>query len=231
MGHAGTAIAVLAALVAAIAAALLIAGTGGSGFTATPPIGESGGRPALRIPDGALRLDAQARRPIEDPDARWVRSAGRRLTPLLGRCEEGAPATIAARQVALVEATLWKAERVTIYRDAAAARAAMARLRRCRDHANRDGTATDWTIEPLGDIGEEALFVASLRTRDGEPLPGAHRGVVARQGRAIVWLVDFGPGSRRIAELADVPRYPSYAQASAQRLATAAWLRSPSRAR
>ena len=67
--------------------------------------------------------------------------------------------------------------------------------------------------------------VASLRTRDGAPLAGAHRGVVARQGRAIVWLVDFGPGPRRMQTPADVPRYASYARASARRLAAARWLK------
>jgi hypothetical protein len=92
---------------------------------ATPtPVGEGGGAPALTIPDGALRLDAQARRPM----------------------------------------------------------------------------------------------------RDAEPVAGAHRGVVARAGRAIVWFVDFGPGPRRMQQRADVPRYAAYAQASARRLAAAAWL-------
>ena len=217
--------AALAVLVAAIAAGVVIATTGGSGAAAVePPVGERGGPPALTIPEGALRLDALSREPIEDPDARWVRSAGRRLAPMLGRCEARAPATIAARQVALVDKTLWKAERVTVYRDARAARAVLAELRRCRDHATSDGTTTDWKIEPLHGIGDEALFVASLRTRDGEPLGGAHRGVVTRAGRAIAWFVDFGPGPRRMQEPADVPRYPSYARASAQRLAAAAWL-------
>jgi hypothetical protein len=218
-------IGVLAVLGAGVAAGLLFGGTGGSGQAATPsPVADGEGAPAIAIPDGVLRLDAKAREPTGDPEARWVRSAGRRLRPLLGRCEARTPGTIAARQVALVHPTLWKAERVSVYPDARAAGAVMARLRRCRDHANRDGTATDWTIEPLDGIGEEALFVGSLRTRDGRPVPGAHRGVVTRQGRAIAWFVDFGPGARRAPVLSDVPRYPSYARASAQRLATAAWL-------
>jgi hypothetical protein len=225
MDSARTRAAALAALVAALVAGVLIAGTGGSGSAAvSPPVGARGGAPAVAIPDGALRLDARSRERVEDPEARWVRSAGRRLTALLGRCESGAPPTIAARQVALVDKTLWKAERVSVYRDARAARAVMARLRRCRHHANRDGTATDWRIDPLAGIGDEALFVASLRTRDGEPVAGAHRGVVARAGRAIAWFVDFGPGLRRMAEPSDVPRYPSYARASARRLAAAAWI-------
>jgi hypothetical protein len=216
----------VAALAVALAAVLLLAGTGGSGFVASPPpVDEHGGAPALEIPDGTLRFDAMARERVEDPDARWVRSAGRRLTPLLARCEAGAPATIAVRQVALLEATLWKAERVAVYRDAGAAGAVMARLRRCREHADRDGTVTDWTVVPLSGIGEDALFVGSLRTRDGRPVPGAHRGVVARERHAIVWFIDYGPGSRRTPKLSDVPRYPSYASASARRLASAGLLR------
>ncbi|GIH95812.1 hypothetical protein ACFFMN_41125 [Planobispora siamensis] len=74
---------------------------------------------------------------------------------------------MAGRQIALVTPTLYKIERMTVYRDESGARAAMARYRRALDGRARrtrtDGTVTVWRWEPLA-IGQEALSVAGQRS-------------------------------------------------------------------
>jgi hypothetical protein len=207
----------------AAAVAVLLVAACGSAPEASPPLDAGGGVAALEIPANVLRFDARADRPVEDPDARWVRSSGRTLEPLFGRCAARAPETVAARQVALVEPTLWKVERLAVYRDAEAARTMMAQLGRCRRYEDGEGTVTEWSVQPLPDIGDEALFVGSRRRQDEDPVPGSHRGVVVREGRAVVMYVDFGPRTQ-LPERTDVARYEAAAGEIAWRLAQAPWL-------
>jgi hypothetical protein len=179
---------------------------------------------AAGIPEGLLWSESRTASPLDQDGFRWVRSDRRDLPPLLDPCG-GAPAdageAVAVRQVALVGPELWKAERLLLYADPAAAARAFAgqreALARCARHEDA-GTTTLWSTAPVT-AGDEALFVTGQRYRDGRGVPGNHRGVVVRAGRALVMYVDFGQRTRP-AVPADVSSHVDHAREVADRVAT-----------
>jgi hypothetical protein len=196
---------------------------------APPPITPSADSPSeVAIPRGMLTADAKSARPVADQGLRWERAEGRDLPTLISPCGEVLPSEadrVAGRQVVLVGTQLWKAERLVVYRDAAAARRALAERRdaldRCAHHPERDGVHTVWRWEPLR-LGDEAMFVAGQRMRGDEGLPGHHRAVLARQGRALAMFVDFGQ-ARAIADRSEVTSYERDAATVVARVRAAAW--------
>jgi hypothetical protein len=220
-------------LMAGAIAAVLVAGLyillrpgDGDARAAIPPpiapVSDGAGEP---IPDGLLLADARSARPLTEEGLRWERASGPDLPTLISPC--GGPLAsdadrVGGRQVALVADNRWKLERVVVYRDVAAARAAMVELdsalARCADPpGGPDGVRTVWRSEVLG-IGDEARFVAGQRMRGDRGLPGHHRGVIMRQGRTMVLFVDFGQ-ARHLADRSEVPAYERDAATMAERLA------------
>lgn len=183
----------------------------------------------VTIPEGFLLADAKSTRQVADQGLSWERAEGPDLPTLVSPCGGALPSDadrIGARQVALVRPHWsFKLERVVVYRDADAARRALAERRdalsRCANHPESDGVSTVWRWEPL-DIGEEAIFVAGQRTRGDGGLPGHHRGVLMRQGRTLVMFVDFGQ-ARGLAERAEVAEYERDAATMADKLRAAPW--------
>lgn len=182
----------------------------------------------VAIPDGFLTAEGIAATPPEDREARWHRSDAPNLPALVSPCGGALPsdqAWVGGRQLVLVHPSLWKAQRLVVYRDAAAARAAMterrAALRRCERQPNRDGTVTVWASRPL-DIGDEAMFVASQRVRGRHGVPGHGRGIVVRVDRSVVFFFDMGQLST-LARPAEVAHYLRDARTMAHRLANAPW--------
>jgi hypothetical protein len=226
---------VLGSLVAAaaLAAVLAFADDGGRPRPAGPPPltparDASPPAPKVAIPNGFLTAENIAATPPEDPEAHWHRSDAPNLPPLVSPCGGRLPtdaAWVGGRQLVLVHPSLWKAQRLVVYRDAAAARAAMNErrraLRRCARRLNRDGTTTIWASRPLR-IGDDAMFVASQRSRDGHGVPGHGRGVVMRVGRSVVFFFDMGQLAT-LAEPSEVPNHIRDARIMARRLATAPW--------
>jgi hypothetical protein len=225
----------LAAVAGAAAALLVATGSGGQEPPAVPPPtaatrGPTPGR--VTIPAGFLEVEEAAAKPLDQPGVRWVRSEEPGLTALVSPCGGSPPsdrARVGGRQVALVGPSLWKVTRLVVYRDVAAARRAMserrAALRACRRHRERDGAVTVWSWQRLA-IGDEAMFVTSQRFRGEGAVPGSHRGVLTRQGRAVVMFVDFGARTQP-SPLAEVARYQRAARATAAKLAAARWAQAP----
>jgi hypothetical protein len=184
----------------------------------------------VTIPRGFLTAEQAAAKPPEDPDVRWHRSDAPNLPPLVSPCG-GRPRSDAAwvggRQLVLVHPSLWKAQRLVVFRDVAAARAAMAERRaalsRCRRRSNRDGTTTVWTSRALR-IGDEAMFVASQRYRGDRGVPGHGRGVVMRKGRTVTFNFDMGQATAP-ADLGEVANHVRDARVMARRLGAARWAR------
>jgi hypothetical protein len=183
-----------------------------------------------RIPDGFLMGDARSTRPLQEEGVRWKSAEGADLPTLLSAC--GGPLAsdadrVGGRQVALVNTDrLWKLERVTVYRDTAAASAAVAELRSTLDTcaegpAGADGVRTVWRWEALN-IGEEAIFVAGQRQHGDRGLPGHYRGVVLRQGRSLVLYLDFGQATT-LADRSEVAGHERDAAAMADKLRAAPW--------
>jgi hypothetical protein len=219
-------------VVAGVAAGLYLAARPDVPAAVPPPITPSADSPSeVEIPRGMLTADAKSARPVADQGLRWERAAGRDLPTLISPCGEPLPSEadrVAGRQVALVGPQLWKAERLVVYRDAAAARRALAERRdaldRCADHPDHpeaDGVHTVWRWEPLR-IGDEAMFVAGQRMRGEEGLPGHHRAVLAREGRTLAMFVDFGQ-ARAIADRSEVTGYERDAATVVARIRAAAW--------
>ena len=219
-----------AALVAAAvltAAALLWNGRGPDPVTPPPIMPTAGGAApaAFAIPEGFLWTEARTASPLDQPGFRWTRADGVDLPPLVNPCGGPPPGTgdrVAARQVALVGPTLWKAERLVVYRDPAAATRAFdehrAALRGCARHDEGDGTVTVWTTAPLA-LGEDALFVTGQRYRGDAGVPGNHRGVLMRAGRAVLMYVDFGQRTAP-ARVSDVDSHVAHAREMATRIVT-----------
>jgi hypothetical protein len=230
--------ALVAASIAAVAvlASVLAQGQTPSAVVApplTPARDDSPPPRRVTVPRGFLTAEQAAAKPPEDPDVRWHRSDAPSLPPLVRPCG-GRPRSDAAwvggRQLVLVHPSLWKAQRLVVYRDVAAARAAMAErraaLRRCRRRPNRDGTTTVWTSRALR-IGDEAMFVASQREDPTHPdrgVPGHGRGVVMRKGRAVVFNFDMGQATAP-ADLDEVANHVRDARIMARRLEAARWAR------
>jgi hypothetical protein len=194
----------------------------------TPARDDSPPARRVTIPKGFLTAENIAATPPADPEAHWHRSDAPNLPPLASPCGGRLPseaAWVGGRQLVLVHPSLWKAQRLVVYRDATAARAAMserrAALRRCRRRPNRDGTTTIWASRRLH-IGDDALFVASQRTRDDRGVPGHGRGVVMRVGRSVVFLFDMGQLTT-LADPTEVPNHLRDARIMARRLAAAPW--------
>jgi hypothetical protein len=195
-----------------------------------PPITPAAaGASEVTIPAGFLMADAKSERRVDDQGMHWDKAAGTNLPTLVNPCGGALPSdaeTVGARQVALVRPqALWKLERVVVYRDADAARRAIAERRdafsRCANQPEPDGVRTVWHFDPL-DIGEESIFVAGQRMRGDQGLPGHHRGILMRQGRTLVMFVDFNQ-ARGLAERAEVAQYESDAATMAGKLRTAPW--------
>jgi hypothetical protein len=182
----------------------------------------------VRIPKGFLTAEQAAAEPPEDPEVRWHRSDAPNLPPLVSPCGgrlRSDAGWAGGRQLVLVHPSLWKAQRLVVYRDEAAARAAMTELRsalrRCGRHANRDGTTTIWTSKPLR-LGDDALFVASQRQRDGRGAPGHGRGLVVRAGRTVVTWFDMGQATK-LADPGEITEQLSDARVMVRRIAAAPW--------
>jgi hypothetical protein len=207
----------------------VLAGQGDEERAVPPPIMPvEQSRSEITIPDGFLTADAKSARPVADQGLRWERAEGATLPTLVSPCGGGLGSEgerVAGRQVALVAPQLWKLERLVVYRDVGAARRAMGERRealsRCANHPEGDGVSTVWRWEPL-DIGEEAMFVAGQRVRDGRGLPGHHRAVLMRQGRSLAMFVDFGQ-ARTLADRSEVTSDERDAAVVAQRLRHAVW--------
>ncbi|HEX6681265.1 MAG TPA: hypothetical protein VF062_00605 [Candidatus Limnocylindrales bacterium] len=197
----------------------IVAGTGAA------PIS---GQPAVTIPEGFLLTEARSAIPLNQEGFGWTRADNVNLPAQLDPCGEGPTgqsAIAGVRQLALVGPTLWKSERLTVYRDVAAATQAMAThreaLQRCAHHDEGDGIRTEWSWQPL-DLGEESFFVTGQRYRGAQGVPGNHRGVVMRQGRALLQYVDFGQRTAP-ATLDDVPSHRTDAATMAGKLSAALW--------
>jgi hypothetical protein len=197
-----------------------------------PPLKPAGNEASppreVRIPKGFLTAEQAAAKPPEDPEVRWHRSDAPNLPPLVSPCggRLRSEATWAGgRQLVLVHPSLWKAQRLVVYRDEAAARAAMTELRgalrRCRRHANGDGTTTVWASQPLR-LGDDAFFVASQRQRDGRGVPGHGRGLVLRAGRTVVTWFDMGQATK-IADPSEITEHLRDARVMARRITAAPW--------
>ncbi|GII03907.1 hypothetical protein [Planobispora takensis] len=229
-------------VVAAVVVAVIVVGAAVWGLAASrpeedlaavfPPITPTvtgSAEAGIVIPEGFLAHEDDAGRPLGDqPEVRWERTDEPGLPPLLNPCETP-PAEdgerVAGRQIALVAPTLYKIERMTVYRDEYGARAAMAghrgALDRCARRTHTDGTVTVWRWEPLA-IGQEALFVAGQRYRDDRGTHGHYRGVVMRQGRTVVTYLDFGQATA-IAERPEAVDHERDARTMASRIAAAPW--------
>ena len=219
--------ATLVAAAVLTAAALLWNGRGPGPLTPPPILPTAGAAPAagFAIPEGLLWAEARTASPLDQPGFRWTRADGVDLPPLVNPCGGTPPGTadrVAARQVALVGPELWKAERVVVYRDAAAATRAFeafrSALRGCAYHDEGDGTTTVWTTAPVA-VGEEALFVTGQRYRGDAGVPGNHRGVLARAGRALLMYVDFGQRTAP-ARISEVDSHVAHAREVAARIVT-----------
>jgi hypothetical protein len=214
-----------------VGAGLAVAGVvlvGGGGAPVTPPPirpSPGGSAPiAPTVPAGLLWAEARTASPLDQDDVRWTSSDRLDLPPLLDPCGDGAAAggaPLAVRQIALEGPGLWKAERLVLYADRPAAtrafRALAGALARCARHDEGDGTTTAWTTGRAA-AGEEALFVTGQRYRDGRGTPGSHRGVLARQGRAVVMFVDFGQRTEPT-RFADLSLHLEHARLVAARVA------------
>jgi hypothetical protein len=237
-------VAAVMALVIAAVASLVVASESGDDLgppAVPPPTAPSQDPPdmgsdAVAIPGGFLRLEDEARGPVEDPEVRWVRDEGYALPPLVSACgvrQASDGARVGGRQLVLIGPTLWKAERLVVYRSVRLARRAMserrAALRACGRHREGGGTTTEWRWSPLP-IGDDAMFVGSQRYRSGKAVPGSHRGVVMRRGRVVVMYVDFGPRTTP-SRPADVASYQRHARVMARKLGSAPWARARARAR
>lgn len=230
------AIAAGAVAIVAVPAVLLAFASDGQGTPppVLPPPTTPGPGPhpdrQVRIPAGFLMSEADARGPVEDPDVRWVRSDAPGLPPLVSPCGgrlRSDAGWVGGRQLVLVHPSLWKSERLVVYRDVATARAALAErraaLRRCGRHRERGGTVTVWTSRPLR-IGDEALFVGSQRHRGDRPVAGHGRGVLMRRGRAVVTYFDMGQ-ARTPPTLDEVDNHVRDARVMARRIAAQPWAR------
>ena len=221
----GYGVATLVAAAVLTAAALLWNGRGPDPVTPPPILPTVNAAAGFAIPEGLLWAESRTASPLNQPGFRWTRADGVDLPPLVNPCggpPPGAEGRVAARQVALVGPELWKAERVVVYRDAAAATRAFEALRtalaRCARHDEADGATTVWTTAPVA-VGEEALFVSGQRYRDGTGVPGNHRGVLARAGRAVLMYVDFGQRTAP-AQVSDVDLHVAHAREVAARVVT-----------
>ncbi len=221
-------------MVAGLATGFLVVGLlvwSGRSEVVTPPailpapgaVGRGPTPAGFGIPEGLLQFEARTASPLNQDGMRWTRTDDADLPPLISPCGSrttGAHDAVAARQIALVGPTLWKAERLLVYADAAAAARAFdaqrAALARCARHDTGDGTSTVWSTEPIA-VADEALFVTGQRYRREDGVPGNHRGVLIRQGRTIVMYVDFGQRTEP-ARLADVPSHVKDARAIAAKL-------------
>lgn len=197
-------------------------------FPPITPTATGSAEGGITIPEGFLEHEDNATRPLDQPEIRWERTDEPSLPPLLSPC--GTPPAneaerMAGRQVALVAPTLYKIERMVIYRDEAGAERAMTGYRddltRCARHAEPDGTTTRWIWERL-DIGEEALFVAGQRHRGDRGTHGHHRCVLMRQGRTVVMYVDFGQATT-IADRSETVNHERDARTMAAKIAAASW--------
>lgn len=183
--------------------------------------------PALTIPEGFLEREAAAKVPLDQPEVRWERSDEPGMPPLLNPC--GSPSAevgrVAGRQMALVTPTLYKVERLMIYRTETAAEQAMVGYRdalsRCASQPSADGTTTKWRWESL-DIGDEAMFVAGQRYEGNDGTHGHHRGVLMRQGRTVLMYVDFGQATD-MADRSEVVNYEKDARRMADKISAASW--------
>jgi hypothetical protein len=196
----------------------------------TPARDDSPPARRVMVPEAFLTAEAHAATPPEDPEVRWHRSDAPNLPTLVAPCGGRLPsdaAWVGGRQLVLVHPSLWKAQRLIVYRDEAAARAAMterrAALRRCGRRANRDGSATVWFSRPLR-IGDEAMFVASQRARGDRWVAGHGRGVVMRAGRTVVFFFDMGQATTP-ADPSEVANHVRDAGIMARRLAAVRWSR------
>jgi hypothetical protein len=193
--------------------------------------GARGGNAHHVIPEGFLPEEERARLPLSQPDVYWVRNDGADLPPILTPCR-GRPARdnrrIDGRQLVLVGPSLWKASRLTVYRDVRAAKAAMSEirtaLRRCKRQDRTNGETTVWTSQALP-IGDEAVFVGGEEFRGTERVPGIFRGVVMRSGRAVQVYLVCGQATETPTPPADLAGDATTAMA--QRLAQARWAQSP----
>ena len=90
-------------------------------------------------------------------------------------------------------------------------------------HDEGDGVTTVWRSEALA-IGDEALFVGGQMYRAETPIHGHYRGVVMRQGRAILTDLDFGRMTTP-PTVDETTEQQKDARLMAARLAQATWLR------
>ena len=185
-----------------------------------------------------MPIEEVAARPPADPEVRYQRDDGMDLPSHLSPCRTALDSDrdrIAGRQVVAAptrreqvngRSRIWKSQRLVIYRNATAAQRSLAELRdaltRCATHDEGGGVTTRWQSEALP-IGEEALFVGGQMYRGETGLHGHYRGVVMRQGLAVVTYLDFGPMTEPPA-LSETEEQQKDARVMATRLASATWL-------
>ncbi len=224
-----------AAFAAVVAGAALLAvgcGSGAGGISdempaVPPPRAAPATMPnAVSIPDDILALPG----PPADPDVRRVREDGADLPAQINPCGTAPPGQagrVAGRQILLTSNRgTWKSERLVVYADGGAAATAMDELRdalaRCARRDGEGGTTTRWTWAPLA-IGEDALFVGGQTYRNSTPLRGHFRGVVMRQGRAVLVAFDFNR-ARTPPQAGETAEQQKHAREMATRLRDATWL-------
>jgi hypothetical protein len=102
---------VVAVVAGSAAGAYLVLRPGVETVAVFPPITptETGtADPAIRIPEGFLESEAVSKRPLHQPEVRWVRTDEPSLPPLLSPCggtPDDAAGRVAGRQLALVAPT------------------------------------------------------------------------------------------------------------------------------
>jgi hypothetical protein len=181
------------------------------------------------IPEGFMPEEERSQVPLTQPDVYWVRNDGAGLPPMLTLCRRspGDKKRVDGRQLVLVGPSLWKASRLTVYRDARAAKAAVTEirtaLRRCKRQNRANGETTVWTSTALP-IGDEALFVGGEEFRGSERVPGIFHGSVIRSGRAVQVYLVCGQATETPTPPTDIAG--DEATAMAQRLAQARWAQS-----
>jgi hypothetical protein len=187
------------------------------------------GRAQVTIPEGFLDVEAVAKKPLSQADVHWVRNDGADLPTMLSPCGGAVPSDtdrVGGRQLVLVGPFLWKAERLVVYRDAAAATRALADLRAaltsCAEH-EADGVVVRWQTQALT-IGDESLYVGAQRFMGHDALDGNYRGIATRVGRAVLINLDFG-GRSHVPPPSEVDAYMAGSHAMVDKLRQADWAR------
>ncbi|MFC4059572.1 hypothetical protein ACFOWE_14810 [Planomonospora corallina] len=205
-GRAAVAAGVLAAVVLAGGAAEAGTGTAGTGTAGTGTAAGTGpgaatsagtftgtGETGRKLPRNFLLYEARARKPVRYPEEEKWTISDRHERLSLTPCGVGGSkdrSRVSTRTVIYTAPEFYQAEQVVIHRSERAARAAMADLRkrvgRCETDESGQVVTRGWTEKVR--MGDQAVrvIVQNYARRDGGPAIGGQRGVVVREGRALV---------------------------------------------